>query len=335
MLLAGDVGGTKTDLALYSHEGGPRDPQIEATFSSGEYATLEELVEEFLIEIDEAVDHASFGVAGPVVNRRVEVTNLPWMIDERRLEQKLEIPSVYLLNDLEAIAHAVPVLGGEDLQLLHPGKTEPGGNKAVIAPGTGLGQAFLTWDGSRYRAYASEGGHADFGPTSPLGLELLRYLQNDYDHVSYERVCSGSGIPNIYRFLKDGGYAEEPVWLKEELATAEDPTPVIATAALDENRPCQLCAMTMETFISILGAEAGNLALKVMATGGVYLGGGIPPRILSLLKRPDFNRSFTRKGRFSDLMTSIPVYVIMHPKAALLGAACHGLDLSYENSPNS
>jgi len=325
MLLAGDIGGTKTILALFSHEKGPRDSLVEETYPSREYNRLEDMVKEFLNQVDQEVDQASFGVAGPVVNRRVEVTNLPWVIDERQLENELDISSIRLLNDLEAVSNAVPLLEGDDLQPLNPGTPVPEGTLAVIAPGTGLGEGFLTWDGSRYRAHSSEGGHTDFGPSSALELDLLRYLQERYDRVSYERVCSGIGIPNIYEFLKDTGYAEEPAWLTEKLADVEDPTPVIASAAMEDDRPCQLCMKTMHMFVSILGAEAGNLALKVMATGGVYLAGGIPPRVLSLLEEGQFQDSFQDKGRFSDLLSEIPVHVILNPKVALMGAACYGL----------
>jgi glucokinase len=228
-------------------------------------------------------------VAGPVVAGRATITNLPWVVDEEQLQAALNLSFVHLLNDLEAIAHAVPFLEPADLHTLNEGQPAPGGTIAVIAPGTGLGEAFLTWDGSRYCPHASEGGHTDFGPVNPLEVELLRYLQDRFEHVSYERICSGLGLPNIYAFLKDSGYADEPAWLAEELTAADDPTPVIVNAALhpayggDEREGSELCVATLNTFVSILGAEAGNLALKVLASGGVYLGGGIPRRILPAL----------------------------------------------------
>jgi glucokinase len=325
MLLAGDIGGTKTDLAVFSAETGPRLALAEATFPSGRYPSLEVLVREFLGQIDLAVQRASFGVAGPVVGGRATTTNLPWVIDATQLEQTLGLSSVRLLNDLVAIANAVPSLEPSDLHTLNAGEPVHGSNVAVVAPGTGLGEAFLTWDGTRYRPHASEGGHADFAPTTPLQIELLRYLKDRFGHVSYERVCSGRGLPNIYAYLRDSGAAEEPAWLAERLAEVDDPTPVIANAALDGERHCELCVATLETFVSILGAESGNLALKVMATGGVYLGGGIPRRILPALQQERFTRAFTDKGRFSDLLARMPVHVILHPKTALLGAACYGL----------
>jgi glucokinase len=328
MLLAGDIGGTKTDLALFSAGDGPRAPVAEATFSSGDYASLEAMAREFLSQIDVsvAVERASFGVAGPVVGGRVEVTNLPWVVDEAQLLEALGLCSVRLLNDLAAIAHAVPWLEPADLHTLNEGKFDSGGSIAVVAPGTGLGEAYLTWDGSRYRAYPSEGGHADFAPADLLQLEMLRYWQERLEHVSVERVGSGRGLPNIYAFLRDSGRAAEPLWLAEALAGADDPTPIIAKAALDPERSCQLCEATLDTFVSILAAEAGNLALKVLATGGVYLGGGIPPRILPALTDGRFMAPFLRKGRMSHLLAQMPVHVILHPKVALLGAACHGLE---------
>jgi glucokinase len=327
MLLAGDIGGTKTNLAVFSSEAGPRSPLAEATFPSTDYPSLQALVREFLSRIDLQVERASFGVAGPVVGGQATVTNLPWVMQETQLQAALNLSSVRLLNDLEAIANGVPLLEPADLHTLNAGEPAPGGAIAVIAPGTGLGEAFLTWDGARYRPHASEGGHASFAPMDALEIELLRYLQRHFDHVSCERVCSGLGLPNIYAFLRDGGYADEPDWLAEQLAAADDPTPVIANAALDAERACELCTATLDAFVSILGAEAGNLALKVLATGGVYLGGGIPPRILPALERGQFMQSFRRKGRMSDLLARVPVHVILNPKVALLGAACHGLGL--------
>lgn len=330
MLLAGDIGGTKTTLAVFSRDAGPRKPLVEATFPSDQYPSLEALVQEFLRQAKVRVERASFGVAGPVVLGRAKITNLPWVTEEKQLASALNLKSVQLLNDLAAIAHAVPILEPSDLHTLNVGKPEPQGTLAVMAPGTGLGEAFLSWDGTRYRAYASEGGHADFAPTNEFELELLRYLLRRYEHVSYERVCSGMGIPNIYAFLKESGYAEEPAWLREQLPVAKDPTPIIVSAALDDKRPCELCISTLNTFVSILGAAAGNLALQVLATGGVYLGGGIPPRVLPVLKTERFMQTCKSKGRMTDLMSQIPVHVILNPKSALLGAAVHGLESSYD-----
>jgi glucokinase len=329
MLLAGDIGGTKTNLAVFSPEAGPRKPLVEATFPSADYDSLEALAGEFLAQVDFEAEQASFGVAGPVVAGQATITNLPWVMNESQLQAALNLApgGVRLLNDLTAIAHAVPWLEPDDLHTLNTGQADPGGSIAIIAPGTGLGEAFLTWDGSRYRAYASEGGHTDFAPANPFEGELLRYLQERFEHVSYERVCSGRGLPNIYAFLRDSGYAQEPAWLAEQLAGADDPTPVIVNAALRGERPCDLCVETLNSFVSILGTEAGNMALNVLATGGVYLGGGIPPRILSVLEGERFLQAFQRKGRLQGLMTRMPIHVILNRKAALLGAACHGLEM--------
>lgn len=325
MLLAGDVGGTKTNLAVFSPESGPRAPLAEATFPSPDYPSLEAVAREFLRQVGLKAERAVFGVAGPVVAGRATITNLPWVIDETLLAEALGLSSARLLNDLEAIAHAVLLLEASDLHTLNEGEPVARGAITIIAPGTGLGEAYLTWDGSRYRPHASEGGHADFAPSRPLEIGLLRSLQDRFGHVSWERVCSGQGIANIYAFLRDSGY-EEPAWLAEQLATVSDPTPIIVNTALESDETCEICTTTLEVFVSILGAETGNLALKVLATGGVYLGGGIPPRILPALERGGFLDSFRQKGRLSDLMARMPVHVILNPKVALLGAASHGLE---------
>jgi glucokinase len=326
MLLAGDIGGTKTNLAVFSSETGFRKPYAEATYVSVDYPGLEVLVHEFLAQHDFPIDRASFGVAGPVVGGRATITNLPWMMDENQLQQALYIPSVRLLNDLDAIAHSVPYLESQDRLTLNEGQAVSGGAIAVIAPGTGLGEAFLTWDVSHYKAHTSEGGHADFAPTNTIQVELLRYLLTRFPHVSFERICSGKGLPNIYDYLKDSGYAEEPQWLAEQLATTRDRSPIIVNNALDKENACKLCVATLNTFVSILAAEAGNLALKVLATGGVYIGGGIPPRIISYLDSKQFMKIFTHKGRFTQMLAQMPVHVILNPKVALLGAAYHGFE---------
>jgi glucokinase len=326
MLLAGDIGGTKTNLAVFSADDGWRKPLAEAKFPSGQYSSLEAIVQEFLGRSHFQIERASFGVAGPVVAGRATITNLPWVLEENHLKNALDIPQVSLLNDLESIAYGVPYLQEYDLHTLNAGHAVKGGAIAVIAPGTGLGEAFLTWDSTRYHPHTSEGGHADFAPVDELQLELLRYLQLRYKHVSFERVCSGRGLPNLYNFLKESGAYPEPLWLAEQLASAKDPTPVIAENALDPDHACEICTATLELFVSILGAEAGNMALKVLATGGVYLGGGIPPRILPFLSEGRFLQAFLRKGRLSDVLIPTPVYVILNPQVALLGAAHHGFE---------
>ena len=325
MLLAGDVGATKTNLGIYSDEKGPRTPLVEATFASGQYPGLAALVSEFLAQANLPVEHAVFGVAGPVVGNQATITNLSWVIDQAELKEKLKLKSVLLINDAEATAQGLPLLRPEDLHTLNEGEPIPGGTKAVIAPGTGLGEAFLTWDGSRYQAHASEGGHVDFGPSNQLESTLLLYLRDKWEHVSYERICSGMGLPAIYVYLRDSGHGEEPPWLAEELAKADDPTALIVNAALEDK--AKLCIDTLNLFVSVLGAAAGNLAITVMATGGVYLGGGIPPRIISVLEKGPFMEAFCHKGRLSAFMARIPVYVILDQKIALISAAFQGLEL--------
>jgi len=329
MLLAGDIGGTKAILALFSPETGLRVTIAEETFSSASYSCLEAMAAPFMAGAGTPVDRAVLGVAGPVVDGRARITHLPWVLDEKKLQKTLKIPSLRLINDLEALAHAVPILKPSDLRTLNRGKPSPGGAIAVIAPGTGLGESFLTFDGpgsgSLYRAHPSEGGHSDFAPRNPTECEFLRYLRKRFSHVSYERICSGQGIFEIYTFLKKTGRGSEPAWLAGELAAADDSTPVIAKAAVNRLPPCRLCLKTLNIFTSILGAEAGNLALKVMATKGVFLGGGIPPAILPVLENGPFLGAFRNKGRMFDLLSRMPVHVIMNPRAALLGAAAHGM----------
>jgi glucokinase len=328
MLLAGDIGGTKTHLAVFAHDKGPRQAVADAVFPSGHYPNLETIVQEFLSQVNLPIERAVFGVAGPVVGAQATITNLPWVIRVARLQEVLNLQAVDLLNDLQAIAYAVPFLQPEDVHTLNDGDPVACGPIAIIAPGTGLGEAYLTWDGQHYRAHASEGGHTDFGPTDALELGLLRYMLRSYDHVSYEKVCSGLGIGNLYAYLKDSGYAPEPPWLAQQLQVAKDRTPVIVQAGLQhDQQPCELAYATLSLFVSILGAEAGNLALKLMSTGGVYLGGGIPRRILPWLEHKQFMQAFLNKGRFSTVLIRIPVHVILHSNSALLGVACFGLDL--------
>lgn len=330
MLIAGDIGGTKTVLALYSSQGGPRQPLTSKTYPSKEYGSLEAIARAFLKEVGEEVTHAAFGVAGPVVEGRAEITNLPWIISEQHLAQSIGLRQVHLLNDLEAVATAVPILESEDLYTLNEGQRAAHGAIAIIAPGTGLGEAFLVWDGQQYVAHPCEGGHTDFGPVGQLQQDLLAFLQPRLGHVSYERVCSGIGIPNLYAFLRDTGRYQEPAWLREELAQAGDDTPVIVRNAQDGRSA--LCVATLELFMDILAREAGNLALKVLATGGVYLAGGIPPRILPQLEKSSFAECFSSKGRFRDLLQPIPIHVICRRDTALMGTARDGLKMIEEEA---
>jgi len=329
MLLVGDIGGTKTILAIYTLEAGVRNPIAEQRFSSQNYSSLVKVIHEFLQKSppSSSISSAVFGVAGPVINGEASVTNLPWLIKDKEIQETFGIPSVTVLNDLTATGYAIPHLKGNEVHTLHKGEPHPHGNIAVIAPGTGLGEAFLTWQPEGYQVHSSEGGHSSFAPTNPLEVELLSYLMERYEHVSYERVCSGIGIPNLYAFLKESGRHPEPAWLAKRLATAENLTPIIVEAALasDESQRAELCTATIDLFISILGNEAGNLAMKVMATGGIFIGGGIPPRILSRLKEGRLLSSLQSKGRFSQILQKIPVKVILNANAALLGAAYYGL----------
>ncbi|MCJ7663869.1 MAG: glucokinase [Desulfobacterales bacterium] len=324
-LLAGDVGATKTILGIYSAEKGPQEPLVEATFPSAQYPGLVALVSTFLSQADLAVEDACFGVAGPVVNGQATSSNLSWRVDQEGLKKELGLNAVILLNDVEATAQGVPLLKATELHCLNKGDEIKGGTKAVIAAGTGLGEAFLSWDGARFQAHASEGGHANFAPANPLEDDLLQHLRDLWGHVSYERICTGMGLPYIYSYLKESGYVEEPAWLAQQLAGTADPTALIVDAALEQK--AKLCTDTVNLFCSVLGAAAGNLALTVMALGGVYLGGGIPLRIITLLEDGLFMEAFCCKGRLSELMARIPVYVILDPKIALIGAAFRGLEL--------
>lgn len=325
MILVGDIGGTKTVLALLPKEQGVADGMLHETrFESGKYSSLEAIIVEFLRETRARPVAASFGVAGPVKEQHAQITNLPWVISAETIRSSFNIPDVYLLNDLESTATAVPHLGKGDLHTLNEGSTTRNGNISVIAPGTGLGTAFLVWTGDGYKACASEGGHTSFSPRNLQEMELLKYLQRRYGHVSFERVCSGSQLPNIYDFFKEHKSYLEPEWLREELAQATDRTPIIVQAALEQK--ADICEATLDMFVHILGTVVGNMAVALLSTGGIYLGGGIPPRILERLQRPDFLSAITDKGRFSSLVAGMPVHVILDPKAALHGAAWFGLE---------
>ena len=318
MILAGDIGGTKTNLAFFEERAERLKPLFEGTFPSREYASLDEIVRRFVAEHKLGVKRACFGIAGPIQNGRCEATNLAWIVDARQLAGVLGIGGVALINDLEANAYGIPSLGPDELTVLNPGGPNPSGNQAVIAAGTGLGEAGLYWDGAMHRPFASEGGHADFAPRNELEVNLLLYLLARFGHASWERVLAGPGFFNIYEFLRDTGQGEEPEWLTQEMAE-ENPVSVISKAGLAGT--CDLCVKALDLFVSVYGAEAGNLALKIMATGGVYVGGGIAPKIIKKLTDGAFVRSFIDKGRFRRLMEGIPVRVIMNDKTALLGAA--------------
>jgi len=321
-LLAVDVGGTKTDLAIYNIATGCKNPLYQETLASGEYATFAELLQHYLDDKKISVKCACLGVAGPVQRNRVKLTNLPWEIIGSEVEAKFGIEKVSIINDLVAVASSIPFLSGDDLVVLKEGKAVPGGTRGVVAPGTGLGIAFSVWDGDRYTVNPSEGGHAGFSPGDETELELLRFMfSRSKKTVSFESLISGIGLPNIYRFLLEHGTYTEPQWLAEELSSEADPTPVIVQAAMNREKECVLCKETVRLFVKILAGACGNLAVTVMATGGIYLGGGIPPRILSFLQCEEFQKRFMERGKMAELLAGIPVFVIMNPKAALIGAA--------------
>jgi len=318
MILAGDIGGTSARLASFEAAHGNLRLVAEQEYPSGKYGGLSDIVEEFVAAHAIRVVCACFGVAGPVRVGRVKTPNLPWVIEDSALARQLGLDAVSLINDLEANAWGIAALGADDVLILNPGVPAAQGNAGVIAAGTGLGEAGLFWDGERHRPFACEGGHVDFAPCNALEVDLLRHLMQKFGRVSYERVLSGPGLRNIYEFLRESGRGMETPAVVEEMRD-QDAAAVIARAAL-ENR-CQLCADALALFVSIYGAEAGNVALKLLAVAGVYIGGGIAPKIVSKLQDGTFMRAFVGKGRMQPLLESIPVRVILNPKTALLGAA--------------
>jgi glucokinase len=325
LILAGDIGGTHSRLALLTTDQGRLVFVREQTFASREEPSLESLLRKFLAGAEHPVTHGCIGVAGPVRQGRCEATNLPWIIDAAALARQLHLARVGLINDLAAQAYGIEVLEEKDFEVLNPGTQDPHGNRAVIAAGTGLGEVGLFRCGGELRPFASEGGHADFAPRNHLEMELLDYLLRHHSRVSAERVLSGRGLVNLYHFLKESGRGQEPAWLADALR-ADDPAAVISRNALDGRSP--LCDQALDLFVTLYGAEAGNLALKLMATGGVYLGGGIAPKIIARLREPLFMNAFTAKGRMKPLVQAMPVRVILNPKTALLGAARFALGRS-------
>ncbi|HWC15844.1 MAG TPA: glucokinase [Terriglobales bacterium] len=327
MLVAADVGGTKTDVAIFSRDGGPHVPIAKARVHTASYPSLQAIVKEFLAKQNKSVNGACFAVAGPVIEGAVKTTNLPWTIEEATIAKELNLsfPSVHLINDLEAIARAVPTLRPSDVQTLNSGDPVSKGAIGVIAPGTGLGESFLTWDGTRYVAHSSEGGHSDFAPTDKRQLRLLDYLLQSFGHVSYERVCSGIGLPHIYRYLRDVEHLNEQPEVAKLIDAADDPSFVIINHGVGVASRSRLCAETIEIFVSILASEASNLALKVLSMGGLYLAGGVVVHTLAALQPSRFMAQFKKKGRLSGLMARIPVHVVMS-QAALTGAAACGFD---------
>lgn len=325
-LLAGDLGGTKTVLALYRQTAEGLRPLRQETFKSQPFSSFDNILKRFWKgPAKKNISRICLGVPGPVRDGRVITTNLPWLLDERQLARSTGAGKVRLLNDLQAAAYGMLFLKEKDFVVLNPGAPprQPG-NMAVIAAGTGLGEAFLYRSGRGYHPVASEGGHTDFAPRNDQEAALLRFLCAQYGHVSYERLLSGPGLFNIYRFLKASGVATEPDWLKKTLQK-DDPGAVITRLALKKRH--KLCMQAVDLFVSIYGAEAGNLALKVLATGGVYIGGGIAPKILKKLQEGSFMESFVNKGRYKRLLSEVPVRVALNSAAPLIGAAHYALRL--------
>jgi glucokinase len=323
MILAGDIGGTKSLLAFFSPEKGPRHPQNQRSLPSRDYPGPADVLKDYLHGISEPVEAACFGIPGPIVDDRSETPNIPWVVDAQQL-RRVTGSEVLLVNDLEATAYGIETLNSDELVALSEGRPNPRSNAALIAPGTGLGEAILFWDGHKHRPSASEGGHCDFAPRDAREMEFLAYLLKEFDRVSFDRVVSGSGLGRLYNFLRDTRYADEPDWLRGELQQAQDPAAVISFVALEKR--ADLCVKALDMWVSFLGAEAGNLALKALATAGVYVGGGIPPKILPKLKDGTFLTSFHDKGRLSGLVGHMPVHVILNDKAGLYGAARFALE---------
>ena len=319
MILAGDVGGTKVHLALYDFINGKLEHSRDLQFPARDYSGLEEIVREFLGA--DKVTAACFGVPGPVRDGRLRLTNLPWTLDSHELSVALGINHVFLINDLEANGYGVAELSASQIYTLSAGDASHIGNRALIAAGTGLGEGYLIWNGHIHIPYPSEGGHADYAPRNEDEIDLLRFLKQKYNgRTSFERVVSGMGLTNIYEFLREVRGIDEPVWLAERIAS-EDPNAVITELALSAQS--EICEKAMDMFVSAYGAEAGNLALKVLSVGGLYVGGGIAPRILEKIKDGTFMKSFANKGRMSQLLINMPVRVILESRAALLGAAAY------------
>lgn len=318
MILAGDIGGTNTRLGLFDLEDDRINPVVIQTFPSKEHNSLGEIVTQFTREQALPIEKACFAIAGPVSEGKVSTTNLAWLVDAKSLAKQLALKNVGLINDLEAIGYGLPDLTESDLATLNEGIPSSGGNIAIIAAGTGLGEAACFWDGKVHHPFGSEGGHTDFAPRNLLEMELLTYLMAKFDRVSYERILSGSGLFEIYKFHHHTHRGLEPPELSEVLFQQAHPAAVVRAALENQS---EICVNALNLFVSIYGAEAGNLALKIMARGGMYIGGGIAPRIIQKLKEPLFRSAFTAKGRMRTLLETIPVRVILNDKTGLLGAA--------------
>jgi len=317
-ILAADIGGTKTNVALYAASDKGMTIVKEQRYVSKDHPSLTHIIQDF--SGDQLPDRISAAVAGPVIDGKSRLTNLPWLLDSKAMSQQMKIP-VCFINDLEATAYGMAGLREDERATLAVGEAGSKGNIAIIAPGTGLGEAGLFWDGQRYHPFATEGGHSDFGPRNPIDIEIFHYLQRQYGHVSWERVVSGMGIKNIFQFLTENRKENVPEWLSERMKD-QDPAAVISQAALHHED--LVCAQTMELFVRYLATEASSLVLKLMATGGLYLAGGIPPKILPLLQGDGWTKNFDNNGRMHELSDRVPVHVVLNDKMALQGAAYYG-----------
>ena len=323
MILAGEIGATGTRLAAFEKEGSRLQLVVEKTYMSQEHSSLSEIIAAFIKAEGIAAHSACFGVAGPVRRGRSKISNLPWVIDSRDLAKQLKLDSVGMINDLEAYAYGIDGLDSKDFVTLNAGSEDAEGNRAVISARTGLGVAGLYWDGYRHHPFACEGGHSDFAPRNALEMELLAYLQKKYGRISYERLLSGPGIKNIYDFLRDAHKADEPQWLKDQIAAAPDPPAVISQLA--QEGKAAICDQTLSIFVSIYGAETGNCALNFLSTGGIFIGGSVAAKNVSKMKDPIFMKSFLDKGRMVDLLKEIPVTIVLNDDSGIIGAARYTL----------
>jgi glucokinase len=323
MILAGEIGATGTRLAAFEKEGSRLQLVVEKTYMSQEHSSLSEIIAAFIKAEGIAAHSACFGVAGPVRRGRSKISNLPWVIDSRDLAKQLKLDSVGMINDLEAYAYGIDGLDSKDFVTLNAGSEDAEGNRAVISARTGLGVAGLYWDGYRHHPFACEGGHSDFAPRNALEMELLAYLQKKYGRISYERLLSGPGIKNIYDFLRDARKADEPQWLKDQIAAAPDPPAVISQLA--QEGKAAICDQTLSIFVSIYGAETGNCALNFLSTGGIFIGGSVAAKNVSKMKDPIFMKSFLDKGRMVDLLKEIPVTIVLNDDSGIIGAARYTL----------
>src|SRR6266436_6711826 len=323
MILAGEIGATRTRLAAFETEGNRLQRVVEKNYMSQKHDGLSGILADFVKTEGIPVHSACLGVAGPVRAGRSKISNLPWVIDAKEVATQLRLNSVGLLNDLEAYAYGIDGLESRDFITLSEGAEEAEGNRAVISAKTGLGMAGLYWDGFRHHPFACEGGHADFAPRNDLQMDLLAYLQKKYGRISCERILSGPGIKNIYDFLRDAHKSDEPQWLKDQIAAAQDPPAVISQLAQEGKAP--ICDQTLSIFVSIYGAETGNCALNFLSTGGIFIGGSVAAKNVSRMKDPIFMESFLDKGRMESLLKEIPVTIVLNDDSGIIGAARYTL----------